>query len=118
MIHLLLLTAALSFNTKCVEYHDAPMMIVTGQKNHYIVFLEGEEELCNQLASDFASGKIKRVCGCSRVTHIHLDDTVRLRCAEPFEGRMYSHTTAMYYYYPDIVPACISLRNHLMYKAK
>jgi len=118
MVYILLLASALSFSAECVEYKDSPMLVVKAEKNHYIRFLKGEDKLCEKLASDFVNRKVKRVCGCSHIDYKYEEDTVRLRCAEPVSGKMYSRTTATYYYYPDMVPACIKMRDHLMYKAK
>ena len=103
---------------ECNKTGKEPMVIVHGDKNHYVKLLEGEEAFCDQLVSDFNSGKALRACGCGKTSSQYPQDVVRLRCAVLDNGKLWSGTVATYYYYPDSVPACIVFRDRLNYEVK
>jgi len=114
VIALLILSAP---QAECNKTGKEPMVIVRGDKNHYVRLLEGEEAYCDQLVSDFNSGKALRACGCAKASS-QPQDVVRLRCAVVADGKLYSSTVATYYYYPDSVPACVSFRDRLNYEVR
>lgn len=119
MLHILLLGLAVTApKAECNKSGKIPYVVVRSDKNHYIKLLEGEEAFCEQLASDFNAGKARRVCGCQHVDYQYDQDTVRVRCASVENGKTYSGTVATYYYYPDMVPACIRFRDILNYQTR
>lgn len=115
---LVTLILAVSPQAECNKTGKEPMVIVRGDKNHYVRLLEGEEAYCDQLVSDFNSGKALRACGCAKASSQYPQEVVRLRCAVVADGKLYSSTVATYYYYPDSVPACVVFRDRLNYEVK
>ena len=119
MLHILLLSLSIvAPKAECIKSSKIPSVVVRSDKNHYIKLLEGEETFCDQLASDFNAGVARRVCGCQHVDYQFDEDTVKVRCASVEVGKLYSYTVATYYYYPDMVPACIRFRDLLIYQVK
>jgi len=120
LISLILSLSLLGATAECVESKrgEPTVWIKDHGKSHFIHLLEGEDALCLRLVRKFNTGENILTCGCKRLIAWGERDRIRLRCAMVINGKVYSHTSGIYYYYDDGIslPACKKTRDVLMHK--